>query len=153
MGVSTTISHALLTIVAITLAVSLAIAVLSQLSTILNTMSVSVKHRSDSLRTIITITNAYYDSVNSEFHIFVKNIGDIPYSDLENIDVYIGSADGALDLYNVSTNNITEYDVVDGVLTPGETIEIVIRASKTYESPYEVKVVFSNGVSETYIFS
>lgn len=153
MGVSTTISHALLTIVAITLAVSLAIAVLSQLSTILNTMSVSVKHRSDSLRTIITITNAYYDATNSEFHIFIKNIGDIPYSDLDNIDVYIGSADGALDLYNISTSNITEYDNIDGVLAPGETIEIVIKTSKSYETPYEVKIVLSNGVSETYIFS
>ena len=153
MGVSTTISHALLTIVAISLAVSLAIAVLSQLSTILNTMSVSVRHRSSSLRTLITITNAYFDSTNSEFHIFVKNIGDIPYSDLENVDVYIGSAGGALDLYNISTNNITEYNIVDGVLAPGETIEIIIKTSKTYTSPYEVKVVLSNGVSESYIFS
>jgi len=116
-------------------------------------MSVSVRHRSSSLRTLITITNAYFDSTNSEFHIFVKNIGDIPYSDLENVDVYIGSAGGALDLYNISTNNITEYNIVDGVLAPGETIEIIIKTSKTYTSPYEVKVVLSNGVSESYIFS
>lgn len=153
MGVSVTISHALLTIVAITLAVSLAIAVLSQLSIVLNTMSISVKQRSDSLRTLIAITNAYYDSANSKFHIFVKNIGDIPYSDLENIDVYIGSAGGALDFYNISTNNITEYDIVDGVWNPGETIEIVIEPTKTYDPPYEVKIVLSNGVSETYVFS
>jgi len=153
MGVSVTISHALLTIVAITLAVSLAIAVLSQLSIVLNTISISVKQRSDSLRTIIAITNAYYDSANSKFHIFAKNIGDIPYSDLENIDVYIGSAGGALDFYNISTNNITEYNVADGVWSPGETIEIVIETTKTYDPPYEVKIVLSNGVSETYVFS
>lgn len=153
MGASVTISHAILTIIAITLAASLAIVVLSELNTILNTMTIFVKHRSDSLRIQIAITNAYYDSSNSEFHIFIKNIGDIPYSDLEDIDVYLGSATGPLDFYNITLDNITEYGGVDGVLAPGETIEIVVKVTKTYEPPYEVKVVLSNGVSETRIFS
>ncbi|NPA98145.1 MAG: flagellin, partial [Crenarchaeota archaeon] len=107
--VSTTISQALLTIVAISLAVALAVAVMSQLSNILNSISIAVNHRSEALRMVITITNAYYDPVSHNFHIFVKNTGDVPYSDLDNIDVYLGNATGALDYYNISTANITEY--------------------------------------------
>lgn len=153
MGVSTTISHALLTIVAISLAVTLAIAVMSQLSNILNTMSISINHRSEALRTVITVTNAYYDPSTSTFHIFLKNIGDTPYSDFDNIDVYLGSASGELVYFNISSQNITEYGKKDNIWTPGETIEIDIYTSQTFTPPYEVKIVLSNGVSAEYVFS
>ncbi len=150
--VSTTISQALLTIVAISLAVALAVAVMSQLSNILNSMSIAVNHRSEALRMVITVTNAYYDPVSHTFHIFVKNTGDVPYSDLNNIDVYLGNASGVLDYYNISTANITEYGPEPGVWVPGETIEITINTTTAYSPPYEVKIVLSNGVSTTYVF-
>ncbi len=152
MGVSTTISHALITIVAISLAVTLAIAVMSQLSNILNTMSISINHRSEALRTVITVTDAYYDSGTSTFHIYLKNIGDAPYSDLDNIDVYLGSASGNLMYFNISSQNITEYEKSDGVWSPGETIEITMYTDQSFTPPYEVKIVLSNGVSAEYVF-
>lgn len=155
MGVSTTLSHALLTIVAISLAVTLAITVMSQLSNVLNTMSTSINYRSEALRTVITVTNAYYDSTSSKFHIFLKNIGDIPYSDFDNIDVYLSSVSGNLVYFNISSQNITEYERKDNIWTPGETIEIIIDASQTSQTftpPYIVKIVLSNGVSTEHVF-
>ncbi|MEM0059949.1 MAG: flagellin [Desulfurococcaceae archaeon] len=153
MGESTTITHAILTIVAILMASVFATAVLSQLNNVINSLSITLKNRSDTYRMSITIIHALYDRNQGLIYIYVKNTGEVPYSDLDNIDVFISDYSGSTDYYKPGAENITEYGSIQGVFEKGETILILIQARRTYTPPLEIKLVLSNGYKATYTTS
>jgi Archaebacterial flagellin. len=155
MGESTTITHAILTIVAVLMASVFAAAVLSQLNNVINYLSITIKNRSDTYRMSITIVHALYDTGNKTIYIYLKNTGEAPYSDLANIDVFVKDYTGKVDYYRTGSTEveIVEYGAVGDVLEKGETVLIKITASTAYTTPLEVKVVLSNGFSVMYTIS
>jgi len=154
MGESTTITHAILTIVAVVLASVFAVTVMSQLNTLLNSINIVVKNRSDVLRLGVTITYSYYNGTHVV--LFIKNTGDTPYSKLDNIDVFLKSG-GVVDYYstsNADTVSIVEYGNANNVLEPSETVQIAINvAGKAYTLPIEVRVVLVNGYTATSVIT
>ncbi|MEM4749108.1 MAG: flagellin, partial [Thermosphaera sp.] len=80
MGESTTITHAILTIVAILMASLFAAAVIGQLNSVLNVISISMKSKSDSYRLSITIVHASIDKETGIIYLYAKNTGDVSYS-------------------------------------------------------------------------
>jgi flagellar protein FlaG len=155
MGESTTITHAILTIVAVLMASVFAAAVLSQLNNVINYLSITIKNRSDTYRMSMTIVHALYDAGTNTVYIYLKNTGEVPYNDLANIDVFVRDYAGKVDYYKTNSTKveIVEYGVVNGVLEKGETVLLKITASTAYTTPLEVKVVLSNGYSAMYIIS
>lgn len=153
MGESATITHAILTIVAILMASVFATAVLSQLNNIINSLSITMKNRSDTYRMSITVVHASYDRNQGVIYIYVKNTGEVPYSDLDNIDLFVSDYAGATDYYKPRSENTTEYGDIRGVFEKGETVLIQIQAVRTYTPPLEIKLVLSNGYKATYTIS
>ncbi|MEL9908606.1 MAG: flagellin [Desulfurococcus sp.] len=154
MGESTTITHALLTIVAVLMASIFAAAVIGQLNSVINTISISIKNKSDTYRMSIAIIYAYYDASINNVTIFVKNTGDVPYSKLDNIDIFITDYNGVIDYYssgNQTRVTLTELGSLNNVLEPGETLRIDISVSRSYVSPIEIRIVLVNGYSTTYV--
>ncbi len=160
MGVSTTITHAILTIAAVIMASLFVVGVISQLNTVMNTINIAIKTRSDTYRTSISIIYAYYDDSQNKIYIYIKNTGEIPYSDLnKSMDIFIVDANNTVDYYNLYSElqagnaNLTEYDKQDNILKPRETAEIVLLARKTYAKPIEIRITFSNGYTASYVTS
>lgn len=150
MGESTTITHAILTIVAVLMASLFAAAVLSQLNNVINSLSATIKNKSDTYRMSIIIIYALYDKNTNSLYIYLKNTGEVPYSDLDNIDVFVKDYTGRVDYYKSSQATKQEYGNVNNILEKGETMLLNITTVTTYTPPLEVKVVFSNGYSVTY---
>ncbi|MET1160492.1 MAG: flagellin [Thermoprotei archaeon] len=160
MGVSTTITHGLLTIAAIIMASLFVIAVISQLNNLVNSLTISIKSRSDSYRINVNIIYAYYDESSNKIGIFLKNTGDLPYSSLNNtIDIFVKDYEGSIDYYNLKNEisagraNITEYNRQDNILEPGETVYIELTVNKTYVKPLEITVVLATGYKTSYVTS
>ncbi|MEM3927228.1 MAG: flagellin [Desulfurococcaceae archaeon] len=154
MGESTTITHALLTIVAVILASLFAVAVMGQLNSLVNSISVAIKSRSDTFRLSVNIIYAYYNGTH--VMIYVKNTGDLPYSKLDGIDIFIKDYNGKVDHYMTGTSDveIVEYGVRNNVLEPSETIGLVINTNgRQYILPIEIRLILVNGYSTTYIVS
>ncbi|AFL66371.1 flagellin [Desulfurococcus amylolyticus] len=154
MGESTTITHALLTIVAVLMASIFAAAVIGQLNSVINTISISIKNKSDTYRMSIAIIYAYYDTSINNVTIFVKNTGDVSYSKLDNIDIFITDYSGAIDYYssgNQARVTLTELGSPNNILEPGETLRIDISVLRSYVSPLEIRIVLVNGYSTTYV--
>jgi flagellar protein FlaG len=158
MGVSTTLTHAILTIAAVIMASLFVIGIIGQLNTVMNTINIAIKTRSDTYRTSISIIYAYYDDTNNKIYIYIKNTGEIPYSGLnKSIDIFIVDANNVVDYYNlhsellVGNATLTEYDAQDNILKPRETAEIILSAKKIYAKPLEIKLTFSNGYTASYV--
>ncbi len=152
MGESTTITHAILTIAAVIMASLFVTVVIGQLNSLLNSISTSVKHRSDSYRTNVIIVHASLDKQTNTIYIYAKNIGDLVYSDLGNVDFIVTDYNGKTFYFStrIGTVNVEEYGSQTGIFERGETILFKITLSDTYTSPLEVKLVLSNGYSTTY---
>lgn len=156
MGESTTITHALLTIVAVLMASIFAAAVIGQLNSVINTISISIKNKSDTYRMSIAIIYAYYDQSAGRVTIFIKNTGDVPYSKLDSIDIFITDNTGVVDYYSSrdsSKVSLTELGAVNNILEPGETLRIDVATTRSYIAPIEVRIVLVNGYSTTYVTS
>lgn len=151
MGESTTITHAILTIAAILMASTFVTVILSQVNSISNALSIALKNKSDALRTSIVIIHALYVENENLIYIYVKNTGEIPFSDLDNIDVILTDHVGSVDYYRVKREYIIEYGDIRGVLEKGETILIILQARRPYTPPLELKLVLSNGYKVTYV--
>jgi len=158
MGVSTTITHAILTIAAIIMASLFVVGVISQLNTVLNTINIVIKTRSDTYRTSISIIYAYYDSNQGKIYIYIKNTGELSYSELnKSIDIFIIDANNVVNYYNLYQElqsggaTIIEYGEKDNILKPRETAEIILLAKRTYTKPIEIKITLSNGYTTSYV--
>ena len=150
MGESTTITHALLTIVAISLAATFATVVITRVSMVSNTLSQVLGEKVELLKTSIVIAYVYNAS-QTEYVIYAKNVGQTRISVISDIDVYFSSADQPLVLYTYNESggaghwNYTELGSSDGIWQPGETIEIHVFTSAEVPPPYRVKLVLPTG--------
>ncbi|MEM4035503.1 MAG: hypothetical protein QXU97_02665 [Fervidicoccaceae archaeon] len=154
MGESTTIAHALLTIVAVILVSLFAMAVMGQLNLLVNSMNIAVKNKADTFRLSIDIIYAYYNGTH--LVIYVKNTGDIPYNKLDYMDIFVRDYSGKVEYYvsGASYVVIVEYGVRTGVLEPSETIELVIDTDgRQYTPPIEIKLALVNGYATSYVVS
>jgi flagellar protein FlaG len=152
MGESTTITHAILTIVAVLMASLFAAVVIGQLNTVLNVISTSIKSKSDSYRLSITIIHASMDRQANTLYLYAKNTGDVVYSDLSNIDFIVTDYAGKTFFFSTRTGavHVEEYGSKNGVFEKGETVLFQITLSGSYTPPLEVKMVLSNGYSTVY---
>jgi len=156
MGESATITHAILTIAAVLMASLFASVVIGQLNTLFNTISISIRSRYESYRLSVSIIHATIDKESSIIYIYVKNTGDVAYSDLNNIDVIITDYNGKTMYYSTRLDsqhrvNYIEYGSQPGVLERGETVLLTIQLIESYTLPLEIKLVLSNGYSTTYV--
>ena len=154
MGESTVITHALLTIVAVTVASTLAGVVIFNLSDLGNSISGLVKMGSEKIKTSVIIA---YVSVNTSstpyvYNIYAKNVGSSHTTNIDLIDIFLGTYGSTLDYYkygtqgSVGTWNYTEIGNNDGVWDPGETLILHVYSDKLYQSPIEVVLVLPQGV-------
>ncbi len=153
MGESTAVAHAVFIVVSVVMASVLALVVLGKLSYVQSLFSQIVMEKTNALGIKLLVVNAYRDEVNNTIYIYVKNVGNMPYTSVSDIDIYIGNYTGSLDYYkynetrsNPGTFNITELYEQDNVWSPGETIKFNLNPAKNYESLIRVKVVLTNGV-------
>ena len=158
MGESTTITHALLTIVAISIAASFALVVVSRTSLLSNTISQLVYSKSQDLKVRVILTYMYKAS-DTEYVVYAKNVGDSDLTGYEYIDVSFGTYGGELKLYTYNTSggaghwSVVEYGAVSGVGEKGETIELHIYTSAAVEPPYHVRLVLPSGLAAEEVFT
>jgi archaellum component FlaG (FlaF/FlaG flagellin family) len=152
-GESTAIAHAVFIIVSVMMASVLALVVLGKLSYMESVFSQAVREKSAAVGIRLLIVNAYRDSQTGMIYVYVKNVGTLPFSYLNGIDVYIGNYTGVLDYYKYNTSasspgtfNITELGSEDGSWAPGETLRFNINPSATYGDVVRVRIVLPNGV-------
>jgi len=151
MGESTTITHAILTIAAILMASLFVTVIIGQLNNALNSVSISMKTRSDLYRLSVAIVHASLDKQTNTIYVYAKNTGDAVYSDLGNVDFIVTDNNGKTFFFSTKLNNVevVEYGSQEGVFERGETVLFKITLSEAYASPLEVKMVLSNGYSST----
>lgn len=154
MGESTVITHALLTIVAVTMASTLAGVVIFSLSDLGNSVSGLVRMGAERVKTEVLIAYISLDASNTPYtyDIYVKNVGSSRIADIGLMDVFLGSYGSALDYYQYSpqggsgTWNYTEVGDGDDVWDPGETLIIHVYTDTIYQSPVEAVIVTPQGV-------
>lgn len=163
MGESTVIAHALLTIVAITMAGVFAGIVIFGSYEIGNAIQALYKSSSDKMRTDITLAHIAFDSVNVVYTIYVKNTGTTPLSELDRMDVFLGPFEGNLDYYRFTPNLVCDattrgywtYNELestpDDVWSVGEMLEIVVCANQDYGPTVELVLVAPTGAKFTYV--
>lgn len=153
MGSSTTIAHALLTIAAITVASAFAFAMILKTGSLTSSISQLVFSQSNELRTDLTIVEVQYDPSLGAFVVYVKNTGlnDIPLSQLELTDVYLGTYGGSLSLYLYNPAggagywNYTKTVTSASSWVAGETLIVKVYNNTRVDPPYHVRVVLPGG--------
>ncbi len=154
MGESTTVAHALLTIVAITLATTFGVAMLGRLGYIQSAIADFFKIKTNMLRTNIRIITGFYNETEGMYVIYVKNVGavNIPLSELNKTDVYLGPYGGEIKLYyygNGTLGTWTASDVnKDGSWESGETLIIKVNTGARISESVYVKIVLPSGASD-----
>jgi flagellar protein FlaG len=151
MGESTTITHAMLTIVALVLAAVFAVAVMGRLGYLQSTLSDLVRIKTDQVQTNVKIITGFYNSTEGAYIVYLKNLGpkDIPFSVFNNTDIYLGPYGGNVLLYvygNGSTGTWTASDIGgDNIWNAGETAIIKVYTGVEYSSSVYIKVVLPSG--------
>ncbi|BAN90666.1 flagellin [Aeropyrum camini] len=157
MGESTVIAHALLTIVAVTMASLFAgIAIFSSYE-IGNSLQSIYKSISDKMRTEVTLVYIVYDDAGNVYRIYLKNTGLTPMTNLERMEVFLGPYGGELDYYTYSTTggqgtwSYVEHGSQDGVWDVGELIEIVAYPPSAYANPVKLILVTPTGAKMSFV--
>lgn len=154
MGESTTIAHALLTIVAITLATTFGVAMLGRLGYIQSAIADFFKVKTDMLRTSMRIISGFYNESEGLYVIYIKNVGtvDVPLSTMNKTDIYMGPYGGETKLYtygNGSLGTWTATDVDgDDMWESGETLIVKVNTGGDLGSSVYVKIVLPSGASD-----
>ncbi len=158
MGESTVLAHAILTIVAMSLAATFATALIFRTYDVNNVFSELISVKTVNIRTEIVVSYIDESVVNTtstsyyKYSIFMKNVGRENIIGLENADLYLGTFRGELRLYTYNSTggigywNYTEYGDNDGVWEPGETIVVYAYSDYKIESPIEVRFALPSGV-------
>ncbi|BAA80906.1 hypothetical protein APE_1901 [Aeropyrum pernix K1] len=157
MGESTVIAHALLTIVAVTMASIFAgIAIFSSYE-IGNSLQSIYKSISDKMRTEVTLVYIVYDEANNLYRVYLKNTGLTPMTNIENMEVFLGPYGGELDYYTYNTTggqgtwSYVEYGTQDGVWEVGELIELVLNPPSAYSNPVKLILVTPTGAKMSFV--
>jgi len=162
MGLSVTLSEAIIAIASVILASVFSAYAIYAGAVLQGNVVQNLGSIKRNMYTRVEIVYATIDETTDPNHfvICVKNVGTIPISRYDDLDVYAGEY-GKAELYRYSDYaepgsgffNLTDADG-DGVWEVGETA--VIRAYPKEQancSLYEVKVVPFRGIPSTYLFS
>jgi len=153
-AVSSVIAEALLIIVGVSLAATLASVVLSRVS-VLQSRLVSIS--ADAVQALserLTYVYALYDEPNERFIIYIKNVGRYPVYPIEEFTVFFGDTSHA-SYYVLSTNpspkcgcwSYEEYGTSNGVIEPGELVAFYVYNASVVRAPYYFKLVTARGSS------
>ena len=155
MGETTVIAHALLTIVAVSLAATFSVVVLLRVYDISSTLSEVLSLKTDALR--IQLVVAYMEERVAgniyEYNVYIKNVGSASLASIESSDVYLGTYRGKLSLfrYNASGGdgywNYTEVGDGDGVWEKDETFIIHVYSATRIDSPVEFRMILPVGTA------
>jgi len=159
LGFSTTITHAILVVAALTAASILSTAIIIKFNFITSTISQVVQSQANSLLTDITIIDVFYNSTGGYFIIYAKNTGnlEIARDSISKTDVYLGRYGDALDLYIYNASggpgywNYSKADPSSTSWLVGETITIKVYNRTTVQSPYHVKICLPSAVVEEFV--
>lgn len=159
MGFSTTITHAILIVAALTAASILSTAVILKFNFLTSTLSQVVRSQANSLLTDITIIDVFYNSSGNYFIIYAKNTGklEISQNSLSKADVYLGSYGEPLALYTYNASgglghwNYTKTDSSSTNWLLGETIIIRVFNDTVIQAPYHVKVYIPDATVEEFV--
>ncbi|MEM3970957.1 MAG: hypothetical protein QW736_07030, partial [Fervidicoccaceae archaeon] len=153
MGESTTITHALLTIAAITIASIFAFVMLTKISALNSSISQIIYSNVNNMENSITIIDFYYNSSNQSFVVYVKNTGnaDISPGFASMTDIYLGTYGFGPILYTYSsTPSPGHWTYIklqpDISWKSGETIIMLIFNTTSISPPYSLKIVLPGGV-------
>ncbi|MCE4612221.1 MAG: flagellin [Desulfurococcales archaeon] len=155
MGETTVIAHALLTIVAVSLAATFSVVVLLRVYDISSTLSEVLSIKTDALRVQLVVAYMEERVVGNvyEYSIYIKNVGSASVTSIESSDVYLGTYRGKLFLfqYNASGGagywNYTEKGDGDGVWEKDETFIIHVYSSTRIDSPVEFRMILPVGAT------
>lgn len=157
MGESTVIAHALLTIVAITMASIFAGVVIFGSYDIGNAIQGMYKSLADRMRTEVVIAYISFNSANNTYSIYVKNVGPSPISSLDAINVFLGPEGGTLDFYTYDPAGsqgswyYVEHGQANGVWESGEMLEIVVVSGQSYGNVVRVVIVLPTGAKVAHV--
>ncbi len=155
MGESTVITHAMLTIVAITITSILAGVIITASYKAGNSISAILSLNTEKISSDVRLI---YVSVENQsgtyvYNVYLKNVGTRDITSIESMDVFLGSYGSALDYfrYNETASpgywNYTETDNVNGLWDVKETLVLHVYSSTYYGSLVQVKVVLPTGVA------
>jgi len=157
-GFSVTISEIVIVIAAVILASSFSAYAIYTGNLLQNNIMQAVDNARRRMNVRVEIVYATISGGEvKHFVIYAKNTGNLPISNFDSIDLYVGEyLKAELYRYNSSGGvgcfNMTDSDG-DGVWRPGETA--VLRAYNRTSIPasvYEAKIYVSNGIGSSYLF-
>ncbi|MCE4604834.1 MAG: flagellin [Aeropyrum sp.] len=157
MGESTVIAHALLTIVAITMASVFAGVVIFGSYDIGNSIQALYNSMADRMRTDIVIAYISFDPATLTYYVYAKNTGSSPINSLDTTTIFFGPEGGVLDFYTYDPNGTTgtwyyvEHGTQNQVWEVGEVLEIVIVAGKDYGGVVKLVMVVPTGAKISYV--
>lgn len=158
MGFSTTVTHAILIVAAVTAASILTSTVLFKLGAVSSAISQSVGSQVEKMLTDVTILGVFYNSTGGYFVVYAKNTGKVAISqlDLASADVYLGTYGSALELYTYnSTAGAGYWNYSKTKPSPswevGETIVVAVYNRTSVEPPYHVRLCLPNSAVGEYV--
>jgi len=155
LGETTVIAHALLTIVAVSLAATFSVVVLLRVYDLSSTLSEVLSLKTDSLRVQLIVAYIEERAAGNvyEYNIYIKNVGSASVSSIERSDIYLGTYRGSLTLFQYNAQggpgywNYTEKGDGDGIWEKDETFIIHVYSSTQISSPIEFRMILPVGAT------
>jgi len=160
-GSSTTISETIIVLTSILLASGFSAYATYMAGIVRSDMSQTLSETRRTVNLRVEVVYASIDKADNCFVVYVKNTGNLPITDFNLVDVYVGPY-GSARLYTYSASasssnpgyfNLTDVDR-DGVWEPAETAEIRAYPEEGIPdaSMYEVLVKPFKGIGSDYLF-
>lgn len=151
-AVSSVIAEALLIIVGVSLAATLASVVLSRVSVLQSRLVSLSADAVQALSERLAYVYALYDGSNDRFAVYVKNVGKYPVYPIDGFTILFGDTSHA-SYYGLSTNpsprcrcwSYEEFGVSNGIVEPGELVVFYIYNATIIRTPYYFKLVTARG--------
>ena len=155
MGESTVITHAMLTILAITITSIFAGIIITASYKAGNTISAVLNLDTQKVSTDVRLVYVSKEETSTGYlyKIYMKNVGSQPISSLDSMDVFLGNYTEALDYYrynSTASNGEWNYTIIgdtNNVWDPKETLVVNVYSASNYGPLISVKVVLPTGGS------
>jgi archaellum component FlaG (FlaF/FlaG flagellin family) len=161
MGFSVTLTHIIMVIASVCLASAFSAYAFYTGNVVQNELMQNVgdAKRMTSVQLDIVYATVDNSTGSAHFVIYAKNVGNLPFSEFEYLDVYVGEYSQAqLYTYSVAADvgsgkfNITDANS-NGVWEPRETATIWVYPTDTINGiTFEARLVPSRGIGSSYLF-
>ena len=148
------VSHAIFVIVTVILVSAVSAAVIVKTYQIMSAYAVKSQEEAQAIQTQLTVVYAYYNSTDSSYYVYVRNSGyeAITTSELPYVEVFLGPANGTMNLYLYSqgggagTWGLAEvYGGQGGELAPGSMAVLVVRTGAYMGNTVHVVISLPDG--------